>query len=1186
MPTIKQLPLATLVAATDEVPLSQGGLTRSAKVGLLLAGTQASITLTPGALLGRVSASAGGPEPVAAGVGLAVAGGALTATAADHPLLPVAVALSVGDEVIVNSGAVPRRMPAAALRGLFSAGTGVQITPAGVISAPANGGSGVLGPQGVQGPKGDTGATGALGAAGPAGAQGLVGATGAAGATGATGAGGTPGVQGLQGLKGDAGATGLQGAVGSAGALGGVGPAGPQGVAGSTGPVGAAGTPGAQGVQGLKGDAGATGLQGTAGAVGLQGPVGSAGAVGPVGSPGSAGAVGAQGTQGTQGPQGLKGDTGVAGVAGAAAPVITDASPLLVTASGATTARSLAARAADSVNVLDDGAALDGTADDTAKLAAARARAGTRPVVLPSGVANVTAAITDLLGRYAGPGQIQTGAGSGAGHKRAPMFARRTTAPASYGDQGDIDAAFDGDLSTVHLAIEHRIEGDDTLTKPTTAYVMRHENSAISLSMLNQSGWNQATNDQAGGCTGVAAINSNIGNVGQGDAYFLHVGGFVAGTKAGSTHFLANPALVAFSGDLFSFADGTYQEVDEFSHDDGGFGGTGSDIAVSSTVRNFNRSNDTGAKGAWWLGIRYQTAGAKAVDVGFQLVGRWKNGLDTTAVIPGPGKAIWTQGAGQRTYLNATPFADGFSNPAKVVMGNTYTHYNPATSAYEIVVGGVVALSVPATMVSGVAGLVGPAGPTGPAGATGATGTVGATGSTGSAGPQGIAGSQGLPGPTGTVGQAGPAGAQGIQGLQGPLGNTGAVGATGPVGAAGSTGAAGPAGPTAAATASSIGAVKPGTALSVAADGTLSVVQGTTASAVAAGNDSRITGAQTAAQVSAALAAAIGAGLPSIPAASLVGGTGAAGAVQAVAVGAGLALASGTLSAASGSAYLNNALQSGAAGALPRLDIYTTPGSFTWTKLATAAMVDVILIGAGGGGGNGVAAGASTAASGGGGGGAGPRVAMTVPAALLATSVAGNVTAGGLPATPPTTNTTFGPLTAYSGGAGANGQAASPAVGGAGGGANGLGAGSLLGAAASGTTTALGGGSGGQSSGSGAAPNSGTHGLLGGPAGGAAGAGTSTSLAFAGSYGGVVVGTPLVVFAAIGANGQAASAPPFGYSVGASGGGGASSTSGNGGNAGAGSGYGAGGSGGGSCWTGTAGAGAAGMPGLVMVVQR
>jgi len=660
MPTIKQLPLATQVTVADELPLSQGNFTRSAKVGLLLAGTQPSITLAPGALLGRVSALVGGPEPVAVGVGLAVSGVGLAATGADHLAFPTSPGLLAGDEVVINSGSAPRRMPATALRRLFSAGVGVQIDPSGVISAPSNGG---LGMPGVQGAQGDTGA------------------------------------------------------------------AGPQGALGPQGAVGASGLPGAQGFPGVKGDT------------------------------------------------------------GAAAPVITDASALPVVASGTATARSLGARAADRVNARDFGAALDDGTDDTAALMAARAAAGTRAVTLPLGVARVTTATEGLSGRVEGDGQIRTADG----HKRAPRFSLRSTAPTSYGNQGDIVQAFDGDLSTVHLAIEHRIEGDDTLTKPTTSYVMHHENSAISLSMLNQSGWNQATNDQTGGRTGVSAIDGNVGNVGQGDAYFLHVGGFVSGTKPGSTHFLANPAFVAFSGGIFSFSDGTYQEVDEFSHDDGGFGAVGSDIAVSSTVRNFNRTNDTGAKGAWWLAFRLQSGGTKAVDVALQPTGKWNNVIDTTPVTAGPTRAVWTQAAGQRTYLNASAFPDGFSNPAKVSVGTTYTHYNPATAAYEVVVGGTTALSVSPRGVLGIT-----PGPGSNDATLATTAFVVARG----------------------VGAAGP---------QGPPGNTGTAGATGPAGATGATGAAGPAGssapqPATAATSSTIGAVRPdGSTTAVAGDGTLSV---------------------------------------------------------------------------------------------------------------------------------------------------------------------------------------------------------------------------------------------------------------------------------------------------------------------------------------------------------------------------
>src|ERR1700712_4501846 len=100
MPTIKQLPAAVVVDATDELPLSQGGLTRSVTVGTLLAGTQSAVALAKGKLLGRVSAGAGGPEPVNLGAGVAILGGALTATGEDHSGFSVATALLDGDEVV------------------------------------------------------------------------------------------------------------------------------------------------------------------------------------------------------------------------------------------------------------------------------------------------------------------------------------------------------------------------------------------------------------------------------------------------------------------------------------------------------------------------------------------------------------------------------------------------------------------------------------------------------------------------------------------------------------------------------------------------------------------------------------------------------------------------------------------------------------------------------------------------------------------------------------------------------------------------------------------------------------------------------------------------------------------------------------------------------------------------------
>ncbi len=158
MPTIKQLPLAATVSATDELPLSQGGFTRSVRASVLLGGTQAAITLAQNKLLGRVSTSPGGPEPIGVGAGLGVQAGVLAATGADHAAFQPAAGLSTGDEVVINSGGAPKRIAATGLRGLFSAGAGVTIQ-GGVISAPNAGATGPAGP------KGDTGAGAVVGTA-------------------------------------------------------------------------------------------------------------------------------------------------------------------------------------------------------------------------------------------------------------------------------------------------------------------------------------------------------------------------------------------------------------------------------------------------------------------------------------------------------------------------------------------------------------------------------------------------------------------------------------------------------------------------------------------------------------------------------------------------------------------------------------------------------------------------------------------------------------------------------------------------------------------------------------------------------------------------------------------------------------------------------------------------------------
>jgi hypothetical protein len=135
MPTIPQLPAATNSGAQDEFPVSQAGITRSVTVAELLAGTQPAIEIPSATLLGRVSLGPGGPEPVTVATGLALQSGALSADGADHAGFALESALNLNDQVIVNSGGTPSRVPMPLLRGLFTAGTNVAISAAGTVSA-------------------------------------------------------------------------------------------------------------------------------------------------------------------------------------------------------------------------------------------------------------------------------------------------------------------------------------------------------------------------------------------------------------------------------------------------------------------------------------------------------------------------------------------------------------------------------------------------------------------------------------------------------------------------------------------------------------------------------------------------------------------------------------------------------------------------------------------------------------------------------------------------------------------------------------------------------------------------------------------------------------------------------------------------------------------------------------------
>ncbi len=104
MPTISQLPSATLISAADEIPISQGGALHATSVGALLATTQPGITLASPCLLGRTSIGSGGPEQIETGVGINLLEGTLVADGLDHAEFASLPSLSAQANLVVSRG--------------------------------------------------------------------------------------------------------------------------------------------------------------------------------------------------------------------------------------------------------------------------------------------------------------------------------------------------------------------------------------------------------------------------------------------------------------------------------------------------------------------------------------------------------------------------------------------------------------------------------------------------------------------------------------------------------------------------------------------------------------------------------------------------------------------------------------------------------------------------------------------------------------------------------------------------------------------------------------------------------------------------------------------------------------------------------------------------------------------------
>lgn len=320
------------------------------------------------------------------------------------------------------------------------------------------------------------------------------------------------------------------------------------------------------------------------------------------------------------------------------------------------------------VNLKSYDAVGNGTTDDSNAITAALT-AATSAIFVPEGTYNAPSrAASTIDKKLYGMGQIKTSEGS----KRAPYFSGISSRPSSLGDTSSIVTAFNGDLSKVQIAIEHRITGSATLGQPTSGYLYTPEAYPIYGYLYNESGYNH---DNAGdiGRTSACFMKVAVAHYGQGDCSAYNATAFVNSTNPSSTTFRANPAGTLFNGGISAGQDGVYLNPLEILIEDNGF-----DVAAFGPVVNSIRTNATGAKEVLWCAFRSQSKGDQAIDAHFSGSGKARIGLDLVGTTLEADKLAIGLKAGDRIYLNCTNSSETLY-PDNVVTSNDYITYSAST---------------------------------------------------------------------------------------------------------------------------------------------------------------------------------------------------------------------------------------------------------------------------------------------------------------------------------------------------------------------------------------------------------------------------------------------------------------------------------------------------------------------------
>jgi hypothetical protein len=368
----------------------------------------------------------------------------------------------------------------------------------------------------------------------------------------------------------------------------------------------------------------------------------------------------------------------------------------LVTPNGALAGRTLSGHLADSLSLLDFGAACDGVTDDSAAITAA-ASTGKR-INVPDGTICKGNSIVQFIpfGNFAGPGKIRDSSGNLRGPRASGVSSSPN--PSSWNSTTNAnDNCVAGFQCWANFDYSHALSAEEwyitdtagghTLGQPAHGYQYMPGAYPHTMFFNNASGWN---NSLTGNDGRTAAVQSRViaQQNGAGDMMVHEAEILCAGhAQPGTTSWLAVPGCSYEAGDINALLPGQYLQHSEWHFGDGG-----NDVAAVGRAMGYNRTATPANLNNRWVNEFVTCTGSVACDAAYEVTGKWRIGIDFTEITTSINAAI-AMAAGQKITLNGT-WTDGEANPAKTTLGGEWLTFDPVTNTVQLAHSGAAVLQL------------------------------------------------------------------------------------------------------------------------------------------------------------------------------------------------------------------------------------------------------------------------------------------------------------------------------------------------------------------------------------------------------------------------------------------------------------------------------------------------------------